>query len=749
LNYQWRRNGTNLNDGGIISGTSSNTLTLAGVGLADATNYDVVVFSSFGRATSSVAFLTVYICPSFSWTPPALPSALVGTPYNQSISASGGTAPYTYSVTSGSLPAGLSLSPGGVLSGTPSAGPGVFNFTVTATDFQTCTGSYGFSLTVNTPTVANSDSLQTLRNTPLTINPAFLLSNDVAGSGNGLNTNLTLISLSPTSSNGGNVQVSSGVASLWTNHYNGPGGNSYDQSYAVAVDSGNNVVVSGYSTEGGGPSIHYDYTTIKYSSAGTPLWTNFYGLETTPLVSPSLNIDRNDNIFLLADTTNGLNSDYLLIKYSSVGAALWTNRYNGPANDTDYPVNITTDQGGKVFITGDSTGSGTGLDFATIAYSSGGAPLWTNRFNGLGNGDDYGAFVLVDGAGNVYVAGDAYNSASNYDLVIIKYSSAGVSLRTNVYDGLAHGDDFIAGLALDASTNLYVTATSFNGTDHEFVTIKYSFFGVPLWTNHYDAPEFSEHYASGLALDKSGNVIILGDTYSPSNAHNYVTLAYSGSGTPLWTNLYDGSQHLDDYPTALAVDAAGNACVTGYSYGAYDADFATIKYSSNGVPLWTNRYDGGIHGDDFPYGLAVDGGGNVVVTGYGYSPSGADYDYATIKYGSTTNMAYVPPLNFTGTDTLTYVIQDSLGMMATGTVSVLVYSPIAPVATIISASGVSASIAFTGTPGVTYNIEASTNLPSTWTPLGTRTAVTNGTFQFTDTNTAAYPVRFYRAVYRP
>jgi Putative Ig domain len=81
--------------------------------------------------------------------PPTLPNGSLGTPYNQAITATGGTAPYTFAVTAGTLPNGLTLSTIGVLSGTPTIG-GTFNFTVTATDSNTNTGSRDYTIQIVT-----------------------------------------------------------------------------------------------------------------------------------------------------------------------------------------------------------------------------------------------------------------------------------------------------------------------------------------------------------------------------------------------------------------------------------------------------------------------------------------------------------------------------------------------------------------------------------------------------------------------
>lgn len=97
--------------------------------------------------------MTVSAPPTIAVAPSTLPGAAVAAAYNQTVSASGGTAPYSFAVTAGALPAGLSLSTTGTLAGTPTAG-GTFNFTVTATDANSFTGSRAYSLTVSAPTIA-------------------------------------------------------------------------------------------------------------------------------------------------------------------------------------------------------------------------------------------------------------------------------------------------------------------------------------------------------------------------------------------------------------------------------------------------------------------------------------------------------------------------------------------------------------------------------------------------------------------
>ncbi len=132
----------------VVSDTQITATAPAGSGAVD-----VTVTIPAGTSTASPASQYTYI--AITLAPATLPDATLGAPYSQTLTASGGTAPYTYAVTAGALPAGLTLSPMGVLSGTPTAG-GTFNVTVTATDNVASTGSRAYTLTVAAPTITLS-----------------------------------------------------------------------------------------------------------------------------------------------------------------------------------------------------------------------------------------------------------------------------------------------------------------------------------------------------------------------------------------------------------------------------------------------------------------------------------------------------------------------------------------------------------------------------------------------------------------
>ncbi|RBB17514.1 Ig domain-containing protein, partial [Xanthomonas oryzae] len=136
---------------GITLNTSSGTLsgTTTSVG---SFNFTVTATDSTSGTPSqgtrgytlNIAARTIAVAPS------TVPTATRGTAYSQTLTASGGTAAYTYAITSGALPAGITLASNGTLSGTATL-EGTFNFTVQATDANSFTGTQAYSLTVAGP----------------------------------------------------------------------------------------------------------------------------------------------------------------------------------------------------------------------------------------------------------------------------------------------------------------------------------------------------------------------------------------------------------------------------------------------------------------------------------------------------------------------------------------------------------------------------------------------------------------------
>lgn len=107
-------------------------------------------------------------CPNVTLSPATLPPGTVGSPYNQAIGASGGTAPYTFTVSSGALPNGLTISSNGAITGTPTT-VGVFSFTVRAADNGGCPGTLTYSILIVAPVLAEASGGPTLDPVGLTI----------------------------------------------------------------------------------------------------------------------------------------------------------------------------------------------------------------------------------------------------------------------------------------------------------------------------------------------------------------------------------------------------------------------------------------------------------------------------------------------------------------------------------------------------------------------------------------------------
>jgi len=384
--------------------------------------------------------------------------------------------------------------------------------------------------------------------------------------------------------------ASAQVRELWVARYHGSVDGSADRAVAMALDSAGHVYVTGQS-QGAGTGI--DYATVAYDPKGNQLWAA---------------------------------------------------RYNGPANGDDIVNGIAVDsKTGHVYVTGQSQGTETGSDYATVAYDFQGNQLWAARYHGsvVGSSDGAVAIAVDTSTGNVYTTGlseippssNASGSiGSRYASKTVAYDSRGnqlwVAMDCSDQAPFKCGDP--KAIAVDSkSGTVYVTGGRYNPMlgDTSFGTLAYDSTGTQLWIAEVHG-EFAE--AVGIALGPTGNIYLTGPNLLPSG-RIYTTVAYDPGGTQLWRKAYQMAVGPDSIPSAIAVDSnTGNVYVAGQGRGFGSTDFATVAYDSNGNQLWVADNSEGLANT-----IAVDSRtGNVYVAGESQG-AGGGLDYATVVYDSS------------------------------------------------------------------------------------------------------------------
>jgi hypothetical protein len=235
--------------------------------------------------------------------------------------------------------------------------------------------------------------------------------------------------------------------------------------------------------------------------------------------------------------------------------------------------------------------------------------------------------VAIDHEANILLTGKCVD-AGNANMCTIKYQgSNGRMLWFRHYNAPSNQHDFARQVAVDNAGNAIVTGSS----SGQYYTTKYATAdGAVLWerVGPPGAPE-------ALAVDATGDVLIAGPTTDPGGWSDYYTARYSGlNGSLLWERRYNGPAMRDDIATAIAVDAHGNAIVTGTSQNVapnFDGDFYTIKYAADdGAVLWSQRHGSSPALSESAAAVGIDRNGDVIVTGQsGTNGYTAKYDAAT------------------------------------------------------------------------------------------------------------------------
>jgi len=414
-------------------------------------------------------------------------------------------------------------------------------------------------------------------------------------------------------------------AMLYRMRYTSEGDKS-DQAVAIAIGPRNTVYLTGTSGS--------DYATIKYSRSGALRWVSRYtGPELSSPSHPSaMAVDSRGNVYVTGSSPGvwtGL--DFATVKYGPRGGLRWVKRFNDKFGGNDMAKDIVVGSTG-VYVTGASPGLWTQMDYTTIKYGFDGRKLWIKRYNSPGNDEDTPAKIAVDGSDNVYVTG---TSASDY--ATVKYSPAGRLRWVRKYDGPANNMDAATDLAVDVAGNVYVTGAS-NGPggpmDSDIATVKYNTAGVKQWAQRYDGPAHGSDYGTAIKVDRGGNVYMAGSSSNaPGTADgaDYVTIKYNSAGAQQWL------QRQTDFelPAAMTLDKNNNVYVTGedFSSGMYGSiNYGTVKYDTNGNPLWIQAYKGPTSNLNLANDIAVDRAGAAYVTGSSLRMFDMGFDYMTVKY---------------------------------------------------------------------------------------------------------------------
>jgi hypothetical protein len=351
-------------------------------------------------------------------------------------------------------------------------------------------------------------------------------------------------------------------------------------------------------------------------------------------------------------TTCGLCEDAFVTKINPSGSAFIYSTYLGGSGE-DRGSGIVADSIGNAYVTG-FTGSadfptknplqpanaGNTNAFVTKINPTGTALIYSTYLGGSSVSGDYGEGIAVDAAGNAYVTGvtgsadfpitpGAFQTLSCVCAFVTKINSSGSALVYSTYLG-GSGGDFGTGIAVDSAGNAYVTGFT-EATD--FPT-----------KNPLQPANGGGRDAFVSKINSAGSALVY-STYLGGSGFD------GGNGGSAFLQFFNGP--------SIAVDAAGNAYVTGFTNS---TDFPTMnplqptyagggdafvsKINPAGSAFVYSTYLGGNKADDGS-GIAVDNAGNAYVTGRTWS-----FDFPTLNplqhIRSGSEDAFVAKINATG-----------------------------------------------------------------------------------------------------
>jgi hypothetical protein len=174
-----------------------------------------------------------------------------------------------------------------------------------------------------------------------------------------------------------------------------------------------------------------------------------------------------------------------------------------------------------------------------------------------------------------------------------------------------------AAMATASHRDLYLVATLHPSADPngDLLIARCTRSGAFKWSRVFRSPTGADLTATGIAVDKAGNVVVVGGSQNDADT-DWLVVKYSLASNRLWYHTVKGSAHALDVPTDVRVNGSGQIYVAGVvTRTAGGQDGFIRKYTPGGKVVWSRAYDGSAHGSDRFDAMALDGSGNVYVAG--------------------------------------------------------------------------------------------------------------------------------------
>ena len=302
---------------------------------------------------------------------------------------------------------------------------------------------------------------------------------------------------------------------------------------------------------------------IKYSSFGAIQWQ-------TSRASGSIYdmiIDDFGNLYTTGKGYNSQNSAIETVKFNSAGTVVWTQWFSS-SNSDNCGFKIALDNAGNVYSTGNWNYQGNYYT-AILKYDNNATVKWTKTLSqGL-----YGyANLCVDDAGNVYCAGTRWGQNPNRDFAVFKFNSLGEEVWSRFYNSEYNLEDSMLGMKINGKGDVFVSGYSVLDPQYtrRATTIKYDSTGTIKWRK--DIPGT---VVVGMTNDIYGNIYIVTDFYNYSSVVK--TVKYDTSGTQKWQIDYIGVSSQSSI-FDIAADNYGNVYLCGGTSGVQHPEVLTIRY---------------------------------------------------------------------------------------------------------------------------------------------------------------------------